>query len=81
MVAREVYRLYGNVMSLHQLACVFFWLLIVFTLITDTKYEQGMTQRKHLSFLYDLMELPRQWKPEEQFNVKRYQFAPQCFGK
>jgi hypothetical protein len=45
MVAREFCRLYGYIMSLHQLACVFFWLLIVFILITDTKYEKGMTKK------------------------------------
>ena len=63
----------GYIMSLDQLACIIFWLLILFILISDTKYEQGMIQRKHLSFPYDWTELPKQWKPEEhvlQLNVK-----------
>jgi len=53
MVARELCRLYDHIMSLDQLTCIFFWLLIVFILISDTEFEQGMTQRKHLSFLFD----------------------------
>lgn len=52
MVARELCRVYGYIMSLDQLACIFFWLLIVFILINDTKFEQTMTQRKQSVFSF-----------------------------
>jgi len=44
MVTRELCMLYGYIMSLDQMACIFFWLLIVFILVGDTNYERGMTK-------------------------------------